>query len=238
MTAILNNAEQFAKSFIPEEALNSSQSQLAGTNYPSQNQTIKHHYHYYNSPWSSYWLWPRHSYVYEPIYVCPTSLNRTCRSFSTATPNKSPEKKDDNTLMIAAIAAIVTVVASYFAGKVAGTFSQLNQHLTNLASQKQTVAEGSKLEKVIKIEEKMVNDIKKSTKTGFMLTGILATSASIAALGATLYPSVLAGGLAAFGMSGAAHLVRRGFLDADTTQREDAAELLSTIKEARAEIKA
>jgi len=235
MTTILNHAERFAQSIIQDQVnepginANAAHQSQPGVIYPSSTQTVHHYHHNYQS-WDS-WFWRPH--FYQPVYVYPTP------SYSTYSNRNSKKKEEtDHTPMIIGAGIVVAAAASYLIGKAAGSLSHLNQRLKTLAVEKETVDPSSKIAQVIRIEEKMVHDIKESTKTGFKLNGILAASAALATLGATLFPPVLAGGLVGVGLSGAAHLVRKGFLDADTTQKEDAALLLQAVNEARAELKA
>lgn len=232
MTTILNDAERFAKTFLQDQSASVNPSRASqgrpGVVYPSQ--TIHHHY-YNNDPWDPWFLRPR---FYEPIYIGRT------RSDSPS-PNKPAKKKEENnyTALIVGAGIVATAIASYLFGSAAGTLARLNRQLKTLAVEKQIISPSSKLAKVIQIEEKMLQDIKQSTETGFKLNGLLAASTAMTVLGATqLLPGLAGGGLVGIGLTSSAHLVRKGFLDADTTQKEDAALLLQAVNEARAELKA
>src|SRR5579872_7522934 len=96
---ILNEAEQFARSFSAQQAT------FASGTWTESSAPVRvvHHYHW---PWQSY-------YWYTPFWSdhCPRPPVDTCRNTG-----KKEESKNDN-LLIGIVASVVALTASYFIGK-------------------------------------------------------------------------------------------------------------------------
>jgi hypothetical protein len=214
--AILNNAEQLVRSIDPS-LIPDKLTATGKSGAPKGTKTTAVHNHYHDS----YWGYRRPLFFYDSPVYCSNGP-------------QSSERKRDNLVLILGAAAFVALVTSYFVGRDVAKVVESGKQIKILDAQNGELDEQPKVQEVIKIQKQMLADIQETSKTGLVLKAALGVSAL--ALGAGTFmaaPAVAAAGWVSGGVSSAALLLRQGYVDADTTLREDSARLLDAVNAAK-----
>jgi len=189
--------------------------------------TVIRHYHYYNSPWSSY------SYFWQPtpVYIIPT------RGYSRY------EEDNNNALLLGVVAAVVGGIALFTVGTSISTLEDANRELDDTSAFKarfktyQNIATDAKerekaayAENAACLKEQICQRTKNSALTDLILRVGLFVGCAFALMGAILtVPEWMSVGLITSLVFAGAMLFKAGLDSTDKKNFRDARDLQNAI---------
>lgn len=235
---ILRDAQQFARTVDAElfpSGATSKSSAGAGREvvHHHRREVVHHHHHrgygFLSDPFWFYGASPRAGCSNKESSCSSKESSYSSKESSFSSGKVSSTSKDNSSLIIAVV-AVVAFITSYFVGKDVGRVVQSGRNIRKLEG---VEIKSDKVQKVVQIHKKMLGDIYSTGRTGVILKSSLVSAAIVTGAGVALAAPVAAtAGFVGAGLSTGLLVVRQGYNDADTTQKEDVAQLKDALTQA------